>query len=72
MCTICHANPCPSPCPNADTAPIGVCAYCDELIYDYEPRLREQGGRLYHTECLEALSLPELLEVFDIEAEVEE
>lgn len=72
MCTICHYHTCPPPCPNAETAPVGVCAYCEEIIYDHEPRLREQNGRLYHAECLETLALPELLDVFGIETELEE
>lgn len=72
MCDICHQYTCPSACPNAETAAVGVCAYCEEVIYDYEPRLRGQDGRLFHAECLESLPVSELLAVFGIETEVEE
>jgi hypothetical protein len=52
---------------------VGVCAYCEEVIYDYEPHLtEEERGRRFHTECLESIALPELLELFDIDVEVEE
>lgn len=50
---------------------LGVCAYCEELISDSEPRLREQDGRLFHAECLESLPLTELLAVFGIEVDEE-
>ena len=72
MCEICHQHTCPSPCPNAETAALGVCAYCEEVIYDSEPRVREQDGRLFHAESLESLPLGELLGVFGVEVEVEE
>ena len=72
MCEICHHTPCPSPCPNAEVAAVGVCAYCEEVIYDHEPRLRGEDGRLYHVECLEELSLPELLDEFGVKTEVVE
>ena len=73
MCEICTSRLCPPPCPNYAARVVGVCAYCEEVIYDYEPHLtEEERGRRFHTECLESIALPELLELFDIDVEVEE
>ena len=72
MCEICHWHTCPPPCPNTEERMLGVCAYCDDVVYDSEPRVRETDGRLFHRECLTALSLSELLAVFGIEADEEE
>ena len=72
MCEICEMRCCPPACPNYETAAIGVCAYCGDVIYDGEAHLREVGdGRLFHAECLEGLSPADLLELFNIEVEVE-
>ncbi|MBQ2767239.1 MAG: hypothetical protein IJF49_04075 [Clostridia bacterium] len=72
MCEICQHYICPSACPNAEERTIGVCAYCEDIIYETQPRVRETDGRLFHTECLEELSLPELLAQFNIEVSEEE
>ncbi len=71
MCRECYQLRCPSSCPNASAASIGRCACCGDPIGEEEARLRESGGALYHIECLEALSLTELLELFGIDVREE-
>lgn len=61
MCQICHQYICPSACPNAETRVIGKCTVCGQRIYDYEPAITVDG-QIYHTECLEDLPLPALLD----------
>ena len=73
MCEICGMRYCPAACPSYETAAIGVCAYCGEVIYDCEPHMIEaETGRVFHTECLESVPLPELLALFDVALEVGE
>ena len=71
MCRECHHHHCPSSCPNASVSAVGRCALCGEPIGEEEPRLRESGGELYHTECLEALNVIELLELFGVDVREE-
>ncbi len=66
MCTECHKLYCPSACPGAAAPSHGQCAYCGEPIREGEAYLRE-GRDLYHADCLESLSLTELLAYFGID-----
>ncbi len=71
MCEICHQYICPNSCPNAEEGAVGVCAYCEDIVYEGQHRIREVGGRLFHAECLEELSVAELLAQFEIEVSEE-
>ena len=71
MCDICHQYNCPSSCPNASDCVIGRCAYCGEAIRDYESTITLEDGRKYHRECLEDMTITDLLDELDIEYESE-
>lgn len=64
MCAICHRNPCPASCPNADDPVVGVCAICGTRIYTSEPALMVDG-EAYHAECLDDLGTRGLLLLFE-------
>ena len=71
MCQICHQFICPPSCPNAEYTVhrIGRCARCREDILEGEEAISIEGV-LYHTECLEDMTLEELLEEIGIDFEI--
>ena len=72
MCEICHQYVCPPSCPNSNESArerIGRCALCGEDVLDGENAIWIDDV-LYHMECLEDMTVTELLDEFDIEYEI--
>ena len=65
MCSICRCDPCDPRCPNApDPKPKYTCSGCGYGIYDGDQYL-DNGETKICRECLEDMSLDELLTIFD-------
>lgn len=71
MCDICHQLICPQSCPNADYTRerIDRCTKCRDDIFDGEDAILIEGAP-YHTECLEDMTLEELLEELGIDFKI--
>lgn len=66
MCSVCLKNPCEPRCPNArDPAAVYDCQKCNEGIIPGD-EYTEIGGMKYHVECLEGMTIRELLQMFGV------
>lgn len=63
VCEICRQNPCHPRCPNApESRPVHECTKCHGGIFEGDKFL-ESGGEYICMECLEDMSVSELLEI---------
>nr|DAV52299.1 MAG TPA: putative integral membrane zinc-ribbon metal-binding protein [Caudoviricetes sp.] len=61
MCEYCHSNPHKAGCPNEpEPKEVYRCKYCEEAILEGE-QFVEINDERYHIECIELLSVHELL-----------
>ena len=63
MCSVCRRNPCAAGCPNAEEPkPIHICKECGYGIYEGDHYYDGPDG-YYCEECLEDMSVKELVEL---------
>ena len=65
MCAICLANPCNLRCPNvSETVSLFRCKVCGEGIFEGDEYF-DTGNKTICGECMENMSLEEVLALFD-------